>query len=741
METTIRSESLVRFESFELNLRTGELYRNGLRLKLRGHPVDVLAILLEHPGELITRETLRKRLWPDNTFVDFEQILNNSIGKLREALGDRADSPRFVETLPRLGYRFIAPVEKSSANSETPENPQRAAQLTPTSETNPVMPAAIAQSRVHRISKHWILGPAIALAVVLAAFGIWYLRAPSPAPRITHYEELTLDGRQKNAIGTDGVNIYLDIQVPRSVAQVPVSGGKVTVNPIDLRPPAALSGLGISPDGSSMLIMNRVATPEPGDLWVVDAVGRRAHYLARAFAGTWSPDGRTVAYANAHGDIYTIGVHGGESQLLYRADTPANQVTRTLDMSWSPDGKTIRLSRWGGKIFEISSTGANFHEWLPGWNMGVRKCCGHWTPDGRLFLFLAGRTLGTGSPLHPRALGQIWGFDERHRRLRRPVSAPTLLAAEPLLWGNPVPSRDGKTIFARGVSLHGELERYDPTSKRLEPYLGGISAEMPAFSRDGKYVAYVSFPDGILWRANRDGSGLVQLTEPPFYPRMPHWSPDGTQILFTDNTQNGIDAIYVVSFQGGPPKRLLPDDGGPQSLADWSPDGTKVVYDIHSRFSFMPLDEAKYQTRIFELKTGKIATLPKRPGGFWSPLWSPNGRYLAGHSIDNRELVIFDLETGTWKAFPFPQPGSTGYHNWSHDSRFVYLMCWILDSRGGVYRVSVPAGKAELVFERPEGFRGTGLSGFWMSLDPTDAPLLLRDVGTDEIYALTLEVK
>lgn len=111
METAISSESCVRFGCFELNLRTGELYRNGVRLKIRGHPVNVLAILLEHPGELVTRETLQKRLWPDNTFVDFEQILNNSIGRLRDALGDQAESPKFIETLPRLGYRFNCPVK------------------------------------------------------------------------------------------------------------------------------------------------------------------------------------------------------------------------------------------------------------------------------------------------------------------------------------------------------------------------------------------------------------------------------------------------------------------------------------------------------------------------------------------------------------------------------------------------------------------------------------------------------
>ena len=117
METAIQPENSVCFESFELDLRTHELYRDGLKLKIRGHPVEVLAILLEHPGELVTREEMKRRLWSADTFVDFEQILNNSVGKLRDVLNDCAESPKYIETLPRLGYRFIAPVTKPAAKN------------------------------------------------------------------------------------------------------------------------------------------------------------------------------------------------------------------------------------------------------------------------------------------------------------------------------------------------------------------------------------------------------------------------------------------------------------------------------------------------------------------------------------------------------------------------------------------------------------------------------------------------
>lgn len=735
MTTAIRSDTSVRFESFELNLRTGELYRDGLRVKLRGRPVDMLVILLEHPGELVTRETFKKCLWPDNTFVDFEQILNNSVGKLRDALGDKADSPKFIETLPRLGYRFIAPVEKSAANEEPTKVPDQAAQDATTAEPVLALPQA-AQRSAHRMRKRWIIWPAIALVLAFVAFGIRHVRAPLPAPRITYYEQLTLDGRQKIPVGTDGTRIYMDLLGPpgpgQAIAQISVSGGKITEIPVDVPLGGGFrSGLSnLSPDGSSLLVLNHWG--EGGFMvWVVGAMGRPARYLTRAHAAAWSPDGRSIIYADAHGDFYITLADGGEPRLLHREDAPADAVTRTRYISWSPDGATIRFTRFGGKIYEMSSSGANLHEWLPGWNGSVPKCCGRWTPDGQFFVFLAGRTLAKGPTLRP--LAQIWAVDERRGRLRPRISVPIQLTSGPLLWGEPIPSRDGKKIFARGVSLHGELERYDQTTKRVEPYLGGISAEMPDFSRDGKFVVYVSFPDGILWRANRDGSGLVQLTQPPFYPRNPHWSPDGTQILFTDNTENGADAAYIVSSQGGTPKRLFPRDGL-QSLAEWSPDGTKVAYSTSRGFSFLPApgELSQDELRITELETGKVTEIGKG----WGPAWSPDGRYIAVHPFVATDLRVFDLKTGTWNDFS--QQGEVAGNCWSHDGRYIYFECWTKDNVG-VYRVALRGGNRELVFNLPDGFRGTGYYGIWMSLDPDDAPLLLRDAGTDEIYALTLE--
>ncbi|MGO9325294.1 MAG: winged helix-turn-helix domain-containing protein [Terracidiphilus sp.] len=125
MDIDRRSDHHILFKGFELNLLTRELYRHGLKVRLHGQPVEVLSILVACPGELVTRETLRKALWPKDTFVDFEHSLNSTINRLRDALGDDADRPRFIETIPRLGYRFIAPISTATSfGSSTSSKPQ-----------------------------------------------------------------------------------------------------------------------------------------------------------------------------------------------------------------------------------------------------------------------------------------------------------------------------------------------------------------------------------------------------------------------------------------------------------------------------------------------------------------------------------------------------------------------------------------------------------------------------------------
>jgi len=122
---------IARFGVFELDLSAGELRKSGVKLRLQGQPMQILTLLLERAGEVVTREEIQQRLWPSDTFVDFDHSLNTAINKVREALGDSASSPRYVETLARRGYRFIAPVQSAAAQSEEPPSPQPVAVAAP----------------------------------------------------------------------------------------------------------------------------------------------------------------------------------------------------------------------------------------------------------------------------------------------------------------------------------------------------------------------------------------------------------------------------------------------------------------------------------------------------------------------------------------------------------------------------------------------------------------------------------
>src|SRR6266536_4305049 len=157
MENAVQVSSPIRFGVFEIDLRAGELRKNGIKFKLSGQPFQVLAILLERPGEIVTREELRKRLWPE-TFVDFEHNLNTAINKIREVLGVSSESPRFIETVPRRGYRFVAPV-----NGVIP------AAQTSIVETQ-ARPVLRGSRRFFRL--HLYLAPALLLAILLGGV-IW----------------------------------------------------------------------------------------------------------------------------------------------------------------------------------------------------------------------------------------------------------------------------------------------------------------------------------------------------------------------------------------------------------------------------------------------------------------------------------------------------------------------------------------------------------------------------------------
>lgn len=217
MET--RSNHRVRFKTFELDLSSRELRRNSVRLKLQGQPLEVLAMLLERPGEVVTREEMRRRLWSGDAFVDFEHSLNSAVRRLREALGDNAEDPRFVETLPRLGYRFIASVQTeahAAAKTPSPLNGQGvlAAELpTDIGHNSHHVPVSAPSPSVASRTRSYIrlLGLAAAVIAVLAiALLVTWWRIPPAVPVVESIVQLTDDGLPKGVIATDGARIYFN---------------------------------------------------------------------------------------------------------------------------------------------------------------------------------------------------------------------------------------------------------------------------------------------------------------------------------------------------------------------------------------------------------------------------------------------------------------------------------------------------------------------------------------------------
>jgi Tol biopolymer transport system component len=342
------------------------------------------------------------------------------------------------------------------------------------------------------------------------------------------------------------------------------------------------------------------------------------------------------------------------------------------------------------------------------------KWCENWSPDGEYCVF-------RGDPDY-----QLWAFDERRGLFRRPPEKPIQLTSGPIHWGNPVPSKDGNTIYASGYTLRGELSRFDSNTKQFQPFLGGISADLVTFSKDGQSVAYVSYPDGILWKANKDGGERVQLSTPPLRPESVSWSPDGSQIVFMSQSERHVENAYIVSSRGGAPKRLLPDDTGSETDPSWSPDGSQIIFGTNL------MGDQNSEIHSLDLASHRVTTLPGS-NGIFSPHWSPDGQSIAASSVDLTKMLLFDIKTQSWSTI---YKDRAAYSTWSSDSRFLYFIRYANDP--AVLRMSSKGGTPEVVTLLKD-FHPTGTFDLWFGLDPSDAPMLLRDLGTQDIYALSLE--
>jgi len=275
-----------------------------------------------------------------------------------------------------------------------------------------------------------------------------------------------------------------------------------------------------------------------------------------------------------------------------------------------------------------------------------------------------------------------------------------------------------------GQTYRGELMRYDAKSGQFSLFLGGVSAEYVAFSKDGQWVTYVSYREGTLWRSKLDGSERLQLTYPPMYAVLPRWSPDGKRIVFFEFelSSDKPARMYEVSSGGGSPRQLMPDDPHNQLDPNWSPNGSKIVFGGES-------NDPSAAIRVLDVASREVSSLPDSRG-FYSPRWSPSGRYISAFSADSMRLLLFDSQTQKWTELV---KGSLAWLNWSHDGQYVYVL-----DKDVVVRIRISGHKAEQVADL-KNFVTAGRYGGSLALAPDDSPLLLRDTGTQDVYSVDWE--
>jgi eukaryotic-like serine/threonine-protein kinase len=562
----------------------------------------------------------------------------------------------------------------------------------------------------HTIQRRWLLtfsGLLIAAAVLLAVF----LTAPRLVPKATNYVQLTHDGQPKALVGTDGSRLYLgfartiNYSASAGILQMSASGGE----PVRITAAStAVLPLNVSPDGAEILVKDNQGTDYMGELWGLPILGGSPHRLGSLVGqdAAWSPDGGTLVYADGS-ELFLAGNDGREPRKL------VSLTGRGFYPAWSPGGKKIRFTviddkTRGNSLWEVSAQGTNLHPLFPGWHNPPDECCGKWTTDGKYFVF--------------ESQGQIWALSEKETFLRRSADKPIQVTSSPLSLFTPLPGKDGKKLFVVGRNYRGQLQRGESKSGSFAPFLSGISAEDVVFSKDGRWLAYVSYPGGNLWRSKPDGTQKVQLTSAPLFAALPRWSPDGKQIVFYNYSVGEPGRIYVVSAQGGAPRQLLPADPEPKQDPDWSPDGDKII------FGSVPADTDS-ALRVLDLDTHHVSVLPGSRGLF-SPRWSPDGRYIVAMPADSLSLVIFDFQTGKWSQLARAR---AAFPNWSRDGQYVYFLRWL--DHPAVLRVRMSDREVEPVTDLTD-LPATGNIGPWLGLGPDDSPLLLKDIGTQDIYSL-----
>ncbi len=576
------------------------------------------------------------------------------------------------------------------------------------------MPAGPPKQQKYR---KWVWIGAAAAAVVCAV--AWVARTGRSAPADSAplpMEQLTFSGETKSpSIFTDGSRIYFSSgAIPMEMS---VKGGAAAPLRAAI---GTMSILDISPDGSEFLLLQSDLNDETqrGTIWTMPVLGGTAKRLGNITGrgASYSPDGKLIAF-NEKESVYVCDSGGQHVKEIWNTHhmVPGNPV-------FSPDSKKIRVTVSRSileedltRIWELNVDGSNPHL-LPlpqHWPEDSGTYSGIWTPGGKHFVFSSYKDGSNNlyEYLEPRWY-EFWNKPYVVR----------LTPGQPEVAGM-APSRDGNAMFVVGRLAQGSLHFYDEKEKRFLPYLGGLPATQLVVSPDRKWMVYTDYPRGYLWRCKIDGSEKLQLTDT--LAQMPTWSPDSKWIAYSDWHE-----LYRVSVDSGAPEKLT-SEGFMEVLPSWSPDG-KSIY-----FNDYPI-QGHLRIRILDLETRKVTTMPGSDG-YYAPLWSPDGQYLAGIQNPPKSLAIYSVKTKQWKQLKVFEH-DWGFFVWAPDSKSIYLMRGPMEAgsgeQTGIYRLTVPDGKWEL-FSKLTGLNALlgGVQDF-VSITPEGNIATMSDTSVTQIYQM-----
>ena len=548
MEQTNGTYRIIRFGAFDVDSRSGELRKAGTRIRLQAQPFKVLLALLERPGELVSRDELRRRIWPEESFGDFDHAVSVAVLKLRTALGDTAEIPRYVETLHRRGYRFIFPISAAV--------PQEAVDhARPTLGQNP-QKQTIGKTAALREKRYVVLSVCFGLfAAIVAAYHFWpRFRIPNGPAKITQINRwnkpintarLSPDGHAIAFSSPAGgiAQVFLTLTSGGEPLQLTNDEGEKFVN-------------NFSADGKEVFY-TRLFPNGGTEVWAVHTLGGSPRRVTSADFFLPLPDGTSFIYTKPDSPaIFRVGKSGLNEELVYKSND-----LLFFPLLVFPEGNAllvgaIRPYGPNGRFFKISLT---THEAV---DLGEMLGNGDitWAEPGNSVLF--SREVD--------GLTNIWKYGLRDRSLTQ-ISFGTGLD----YW--PMPDPGGKGIYYVNGKLSTSLTAYHVHSKQSIDIVPE-GATQPIISRDGKRVMYTTCPISgkvELWTSDTHGGNKVKITTVEAQEEALltlNWAPDSFHLSFSQASK-----LYIVGADGSGLRQLPSMEGMPISNAVWSPD-QKSVY-------------------------------------------------------------------------------------------------------------------------------------------------------------------